>query len=357
LKGYRVFIRRWLSRILYAFLAVICVVLLMGFTYEQLGRMHDARRFPPRVGQPVDIGGRTINLYCSGEASPTVILEAGGNGPGYGWSPVQSKIAAFTRACWYDRAGVGWSDPPSRPRTAASVVDDLHEALNRAAIAPPYVFVGASIGAEYARVYTNRYPHDVAGLVFVDSAHPDQREPAFMRSQFNLMSPGKRHVICTILPFMARFGMLRFIAARMNGPVSPQFTPEQAHILAKLTARPEAARADAEQTCAATDQGRFVPDSGTGNPDLDRASRNAGDLGDRPLIVLTAGKYWAPPGFEKEAAEFHEIWISQLQASLAHLSTRGRQVIESANHDMEEVPDAVNTATQEVVKEVRAKTE
>jgi hypothetical protein len=70
--------------------------------------------------------------------------------------------------------------------------------------------------------------------------------------------------------------------------------------------------------------------------------------------VLTAGRYWAPPGLEKEAAEYHDIWVHQLQASLARLSTRGRQVVVDANHDMSEAPDAVVTAAHEVVDEVRA---
>ena len=73
----------------------------------------------------------------------------------------------------------------------------------------------------------------------------------------------------------------------------------------------------------------------------------------RPLVVLTAGKYWAPDGFEKEAAEYHEIWVHQLQASLVHLSTRGRQVIVNAEHDMAESQDSIIIAVHQVVDEVR----
>src|SRR5260370_34168003 len=89
-----------------------------GFTCEQVGRARDANQLPPRVGQAVDIGGRTLNLYCSGQGTPTVILETGRNSPGYAWLLLQSKIAVFTRACSYDRPGVSWSHPPSSPRTS-----------------------------------------------------------------------------------------------------------------------------------------------------------------------------------------------------------------------------------------------
>src|SRR6185436_3890912 len=81
-----------------------------GLIYEEVGRRQDRKRLP-QIGQSVDIGGRTLNLYCSGEGSPTVILDTGAGGPGYAWSHIQPEIAKFTRACWYDRAGHGWSDP------------------------------------------------------------------------------------------------------------------------------------------------------------------------------------------------------------------------------------------------------
>jgi pimeloyl-ACP methyl ester carboxylesterase len=338
-------------RILSTGVALTLLLLVAGFVYEQIGRAYDSSRLPPRIGWAVDVGGRTVNLYCSGQGSPTVILETGGNAPGYEWAPMQSKIANLTRTCWYDRAGVGWSDPPREPRTSASVTTDLHRALNQAGETPPYVLVGASVGGEYARVFTGRYPNDVAGLVFVDSANPDQQEPPFQLSRFNRMSSGKRHLICVAFPFMTRFGILRFVANRMRRPEPDQ--TDQTKILAALKAQPKAIQTDVEQGCAATNEGRLVPTGGTGNPELDEAARKVRDLGNRPLIVLTAGKYWSPPGMEKEAAEFHEIWIHQLQASLARLSTRSQQVIVDSSHDMSGASDAIIQATLQVVNEVR----
>ena len=346
--------RKWVRRISYVFLSLLVLALLAGFTYEQFGRARDASELPPRIGQAIDIGGRTLNLYCSGQGTPTVILEPGGNSPGYEQLLLQSKIAEFTRACWYDRAGVGWSDPPSSPRTSASIVRDLHEALQRASVLPPYVMAGGSVGGEYVHIYTARYPSDVAGLVLIDSAVPDQHEPDFMLSPLNRMSGSTRHLICMALPAASRFGIIRFAVSRERRPPPSDFTPEQASILAKLEAQPKPFITDAEQGCAATDEGRIVPREGGGNPDINDAAKNAGSLGNRPLVVLTAGRYWAPDGFEKEAAEYHEIWIHQLQASLVRLSTRGRQVIVDADHGMSQSPDSIVTAVRQVVNEVRA---
>jgi pimeloyl-ACP methyl ester carboxylesterase len=347
--------RKWTRRISYVVLVLLVLALLGGFTYEQVGRARDANQLPPRVGQAVDIGGRTLNLYCSGQGTPTVILEPGGNSPGYAQLLLQSKMAMFTRTCWYDRAGVGWSDPPSSPRTSASVANDLHEALQRAGVLPPYVMAGGSVGGEYVRIFTARYPSDVAGLVLIDSSVPDMHEPDFMLSPLNRMSGSTRHLICMALPAMTRLGIIRFAESRERRPPPPDFTPEQARVLAKLEAQPKPFTTDADQACAATDEGRIVPREGGGNPDINSAAKNAGSLGDRPLVVLTAGRYWAPPGFEKEAAEYHEIQVHQLQASLVRLSTRGRQVIVDAHHDMAESPDSIVTAVREVVDEVRTK--
>src|SRR5215469_4047701 len=345
--------RRWLRRILYLLLILPVLTLLVGFTYELVGRARDARQLPPRVGQAVDIGGRTLNLSCSGQGTPSVILETGGNSPGYEWLVPQSKMASFTRVCWYDRAGIGWSDPPSSPRTSTSIASDLHETLHRAGVLPPYVMAGGSVGGEYVRIYTALYPSDVAGLVLVDPAVPDQRDPDFAVAPINRLSGTTRHLICMALPAMTRFGVLRFVVSRERRPPSADPMPDEANILARLEAQPKAFRTDAEQACAATNEGRIVPREGT-NPDIDNAVRKAGSLGDRPLVVLIAGRYWAPAGFEKEAAEYHEIRVHQL-ASLVGLSTRGRQVIVDAGHGMDESPDSVVMAVRQVVDEVRAK--
>jgi hypothetical protein len=63
-------LRKWVPRIVAALFGLVCLVLLAGFTYEQIGRSHDRSRLPQRIGQAVDVGGRTLNLYCSGQGSP-----------------------------------------------------------------------------------------------------------------------------------------------------------------------------------------------------------------------------------------------------------------------------------------------
>lgn len=119
--------------------------------------------------QLIDVGGgRRMNLYCIGKGSPTVVFEAGLSSWSMVWAKVQPQIAKFTRACAYDRSGLGFSDPTARPATAANIVDDLHRLLLAAGIEAPYVLVGHSIGGLYVRVFADRYRADVTGMVLVD---------------------------------------------------------------------------------------------------------------------------------------------------------------------------------------------
>ena len=74
------------------------ISLLSGILYEQAQRSRDRERFP-QIGRSVDIGGRTLNIYCSGAGQPAVIFKSGATWPFYdtpkamfenGVSPVSS---------------------------------------------------------------------------------------------------------------------------------------------------------------------------------------------------------------------------------------------------------------------------
>lgn len=118
--------------------------------------------------------GRSLYLNCQGSGGPAVILEAGGPGLGSdSWQNVQAQIATSTRACAYDRAGIGQSDPaPEGQRTIQDSVNDLHALLASAGIACPCIFVGSSWGGTIVRLYAAQFPGDIAGLVSVDGIPP-----------------------------------------------------------------------------------------------------------------------------------------------------------------------------------------
>lgn len=128
----------------------------------------------PPIGQLVDIGGYRLHLNCQGSGGPTIVLEAGGGETQLDWALVQPELAKQARVCAYDRAGLGWSETSPRPRTATVMADELHMLLDRAGIAGPYVLVGHSLGGLVARQFAVAHPHDVVGMVLVDSATEGQ---------------------------------------------------------------------------------------------------------------------------------------------------------------------------------------
>jgi pimeloyl-ACP methyl ester carboxylesterase len=318
-----------------------------GFTYERLGGRRERRNLPA-FGRQVDIGGRTMSISCSGAGSPTVILESGAASPAFGWLLVQRGVSKFTRVCSYDRAGYGFSDPGPGSHTFAASSSDLHSLLKASGVIPPYVLVGASVGGLYNRVYTAHYPNEVAGLVMVDAAHEDQDRftPPSMQGGANRVPPFVRRTLCALLPAAATLGVVRAVMPSGPPPSSPLpgFTPGETDYLSRLSRRPTAFVASGREGCAEEASLNEV--------------RAAGTLGDRPLIVLTAGRAFDAPdsASRADAAAYQQRWIHELQPSLARLSTRGRQVVvDESSHGIQfDAPTVVVDAIREVVETLAA---
>ena len=123
----------------------------------------------------VNIGDRSLLLRCRGSGGPTVVLEAGLADDLSTWDTVQESIGARTRVCAYNRANIGVSDAAPKPRTTTDMVDDLEHLLAAADERPPYVLVGFSFGGLVAQQFAATHPDDMAGLVLVESNHPDEQ--------------------------------------------------------------------------------------------------------------------------------------------------------------------------------------
>jgi pimeloyl-ACP methyl ester carboxylesterase len=324
---------------------ILTLGVVAGMIYEKVGEKRDQERFP-RVGRAVDIGGRSLNIYCSGEGRPSVILDTGGSAPGYSNLPLQELISKETRACWFDRAGLGWSDPSPVTQTSAAIAADLHALLRAATIEPPYILVGQSFSGFNVRVFAGTYANEVAGVVLIDSVQEDQQryEPRSTLAPINRLPAAVRGLLCTAVPFAARVGLVRLLMSA-SGPsrmVPSGFTASQAATLHGLELQPKAIVASSG--CSAWERSA-------------NEARAAGGLGDVPLIVLTAGKPLTigDPAADTEIRAFHEIWVHQLQRKLAGLSTVGRQVIvENSSHSIAgDMPTVAVGAIRQVLSDIR----
>ena len=125
-------------------------------------------------GGLVDVGGYRLRIECIGAGKPTVVMDAGLAQDRSTWGQVPSGVAAFTRVCTYDRAGLGESEAGAKPRTSQQIVAELQVLLKRAGIQSPYLLVGHSFGGANVRLFASQHPDAVVGIVLVDASQEDQ---------------------------------------------------------------------------------------------------------------------------------------------------------------------------------------
>jgi pimeloyl-ACP methyl ester carboxylesterase len=292
---------------------------------------------PPPVGRLVDVGGYRLHLACEGEGGPTVVMEAAIGETGLLWSLVQPAVAKVTRACVYDRAGLGWSDPSPRPRTAATMAEELHRLLGAAEVPGPYVLVGHSFGGLLVRLYAARYPQEVAGLVLVDVAHEQQyqRAPAEIRELVPQLEEQTRQQLEGLKALIVS-GSLD--AAML--PIPPGLPAAAAETFRALVA----AGPNHVETLLAEQQA-------VGAIHAELAAARITSLGEVPLVVLSHGQPMAMPGRADEVNQANEQLWQELQAELAGLSSRGRLVVaQGSGHYIQlEQPQLVIDAIGQVV--------
>jgi pimeloyl-ACP methyl ester carboxylesterase len=125
---------------------------------------------------------------------------------------VQMSIERVTRACSYDRAGLGWSEAGDQPFAPDEAAPQLHALLAKADERGPFIVAGAELGAALARLYASRYRDDTAALVLVNVPGVDRE----VRLQPDPPSPSPRFM--ALAPWLARTGVLR-AASTWSGSV------------------------------------------------------------------------------------------------------------------------------------------
>jgi pimeloyl-ACP methyl ester carboxylesterase len=256
----------------------------------------------------VEVGAHRIEATVFGSGTPAVVIEPGFGGTAASWRAVAEAVAEDTTVVTYDRAPYGASSRARDARTPRDIARDLNGVLDALGVDRPVVLAGHSCGGVYARVFAGLYDEQVAGLVLIDSSHEAQEQveipllPWWVRAVRRLELP-----LIMVLPRKARSGADRRSLIREN------------RALYRLTA--------SDKPLA------------------------AGGLGDRPLIVITAG-----PG-KIINGRVWQLW-HDLQAELAGLSSNRRHIVASHpdHYVHKKDPDLVITAIRDVVHSARTRT-
>ncbi len=252
---------------------------------------------PP--GELVSVGTHRLHIYCLGEKNekPTIVIDSGLGGFSLEWRKIQNKLSDTYQICSYDRAGYGWSDPGPFPRTTRTLVAELNMLLEGVKISPPYVLIGHSFGGYNMMYFAKTFPDKVAGLVLVDSSHPDQAN--WFPSVYPDLPHGRRR---------ARFISTPKLPA--NFPLDYRETAY--HLMSAKKAR-NAMRFESMNFEISGNQ-----------------VTNAGTFPKIPLVVLTRGERVWPKNQEGEQLEIS--WV-RLQNELARMSDNSTHVIaDSSGH-------------------------
>lgn len=250
----------------------------------------------------IDVGGYALASISAGTVAPTVVLEAGLGSPAGIWEQVFPAVSSFARVLAYDRAGLGSSDRGPVPRTSEMMVQDLHRLLDDSGSRGPYVLVGHSLGGFTVRLYADRYPTEIAGMVLLDCSHPDQTA--------------------------------RFMAALPREQVDEDLAMQS--LRAELTRFPPNSEGiDINGSAAQVQRTRLLPDV--------------------PLVVLTAGWHRWPAGVpEPVVAQVEQTWRA-LQGEMARLSGNSVHLIarDSGHGIHHQQPTLVIEAIRQVVLAAR----
>ena len=310
-------------------------------------------------GKLVSVNGFRLNLYCMGSGSPTVVFDSGWGDWAPAWSKVQPEVAKWTRACSYDRAGTGFSEPGPMPRTSVRIAKELHAALHNAGIAGPYILVGSAFGGDNVRTFADLYMDEVAGMV-LDDADPNDLEPKAMQEESHRGHAGIpsdlrdcRNLIAGHKPLPAQpsgpsqppktCAQQFFFRGLPEAEWSPELNAKVLEIAQTNVAMYDAYASEMEQTAA----------------DETYLQRHHRSFGSRPIRVLTSGNHGVGH-LEKKPADTpkhveYEKETTLAQARWLGLSSNAKQIFarNSSEYIQFDEPETVINAIREVYDQTK----
>ena len=292
------------------------------------------------IGRIVEVEGRAVHIVETGAGEPTVWLENGWLGLTLGWQPFQQMLAAHTRVCAYDRAGIAWSDPSDSDRSAQNEADEFAALLDALGETDPVILLAWSGGGPVAQIFAADHPERVAGLILMDGIPPGydlwatQAYPdLYPRERFERME--------TVRRFAEKAGAKTLTQDDVADWIAPEILERFGERYVKLLLN------NPNYWWTYYWQNQYLIAS-------DAQARSKGLLADLPLTVIVATQDWQ--GDDPYTQSLGQMWRA-LQYPQARLSTRGKVLPVAAGHAVfREQPDAVIAAALDMIAMIDAST-
>lgn len=317
-------------------LAACTAIALLGGVAFNAFENWNLNRLHPVPGEIYTVSGYAMHIDCTGQGSPTVVLESGLGNDWLIWRKVQPEIAKTHRVCSYDRAGLGWSAPQPGSRGALRIARQLEALLGEAGIHDKLILVGHSAGGLYIRAFTGLFPHRVASLVFVDASSPEAFH-ALPNPALRQQLIAQRHREAPWLFFKVATGL-----ARLSGDYCNPNTSQ------RIPAVQELARAE--------DCRPIYINSWLGEwDDFESSAERVFNLPcceSIPLVILSADP--GPPQHSAASRNQNQQTWETVQEELKRLSPRSMRIIarNSQHYIMIDRPDVVVAAVEIVDAEL-----
>lgn len=191
------------AKLVFVSVVLIAVAVLAALAMIQATlTFRDRHRFSPP--------GAVINGFHVrklGEGQPAIVFESGIANSCLSWSLIQPQLANETSTYSYDRAGLGWSELRGGHCSLYGIAGNLRALMDVLKVSRPFILVGHSFGCYVARWYAHNFPSEVAALVMVDPATPQEWMAPSRQQRWRL----RRAIFFTrAAGVLACFGIVRF---------------------------------------------------------------------------------------------------------------------------------------------------
>ncbi|GEM_PF-4493139 len=296
-------------------------LVVLGVAYEAIGQRRDAARFPA-PGKMFRVGNTLLHARTRGSGAPVIVLEAGAGAWSTHWDPLIGPLSELSTVLVYDRAGLGWSSLGDDVPSAENSATDLSELLRQVCPdAGEIILVAHAEGARIARAFAHRYPHKVAGVLFVDGYH-ESLDDALRAADVPAVDVSD--AMLTGLLWASRLGLLRLFGhpALAAGLTATGLGRANLETIAGLS------------RCPRSLAGMRAERRAYGHSDQQLAANPGGQR--VPTRTLVAGQSLPaedlPEGFPR--TEFNSIWAqsSGRLASIFSGETHAPEVLPEADH-------------------------